>query len=385
MFQTIKIVRGENMIIYTPELEKIGEINDYESLTFKRVWEDVGTFEFEIPNDAQYAIALFDDNFILIDEKRAGIITSYHIDKNDIRTVKGYQIKAILRNRIIIPPSHTTHDRRYAEAETVMKHYVDRHAVYPSDSARLIPNLVLKANQKRGNYLQVESRLKNLAEQLKEISLASGLGWDVYLDEEARQFVFDVQAGKNLTRNQQTYPPVIFSTSLENVLEREFEKDTSSYKNTAYVGGQGEGEDRRIVETYTEAATGLARKEVFIDARDISNQTEDKQEKPESEIIKMLKDRGKQKLENEFSKIVSFVSYVTEKPGMEYEKDWTLGDIVTCEDDKIGVQMDARVTDVEEVYQNNKRELKVTFGTTRLDVRKLLQREFAQINNIIRN
>ena len=105
-----------------------------------------------------------------------------------------------------------------------MKHYVDRHAVYPSDSARLIPNLVLKANQKRGNYLQVESRLKNLAEQLKEISLASGLGWDVYLDEEARQFVFDVQAGKNLTRNQQTYPPVIFSTSLENVLEREFEK-----------------------------------------------------------------------------------------------------------------------------------------------------------------
>lgn len=60
--------------------------------------------------------------------------------------------------------------------------------------------------------------------------MASGLGWDVYLDEEARQFVFDVQAGKNLTRNQQTYPPVIFSTSLENVLEREFEKDTSSYK-----------------------------------------------------------------------------------------------------------------------------------------------------------
>ena len=107
------------------------------------------------------------------------------------------------------PPSHTTHDRRYAEAETVMKHYVDRHAVYPTDSARLIPNLVLKANQKRGNYLQVESRLKNLAEQLKEISLASGLGWDVYLDEHARQFVFDVQAGKNLTRNQQTYPPVV--------------------------------------------------------------------------------------------------------------------------------------------------------------------------------
>ena len=54
--------------------------------------------------------------------------------------------------------------------------------------------------------------------------MASGLGWDVYLDEEARQFVFDVQAGKNLTRNQQTYPPVIFSTSLENVLKENLKK-----------------------------------------------------------------------------------------------------------------------------------------------------------------
>ncbi|MGH0449046.1 siphovirus ReqiPepy6 Gp37-like family protein [Bacillus mycoides] len=373
------------MIIYTPDLEKIGEINDYESLSFKRVWEDVGTFECKIPNDAQYAIALFDDNFILIDEKRVGIITNYHIDENDKRTVKGYQLKGILRNRIILPPSHTTHDRRYAEAETVMKHYVDRHALYPTDSARLIPNLVLKANQKRGNYLQVESRLKNLAEQLKEISLASGLGWDVYLDEHARQFVFDIYTGKNLTRNQQTYPPVVFSTSLENVLKREFEKDTSNYKNTAYVGGQGEGEERRIVETSTEVATGLARKEVFVDARDISNQTEEKQDKPESEIVKMLSDRGRQKLENDYNKIISFTCIITEKPGMEYEKDWTLGDIVTCEDDKIGVQMDARITDVEEVYQHNKRELKVTFGTTRLDIKKLLQREFAQINNMIRN
>ena len=35
----------------------------------------------------------FDDNFILIDEKRVGIITNYSIDKNDKRTVKGFQLK----------------------------------------------------------------------------------------------------------------------------------------------------------------------------------------------------------------------------------------------------------------------------------------------------
>ena len=39
----------------------------------------------------------------------------------------------------------------------------------------------------------------------------------------------------------------------------------------------------------------------------------------------MLKDRGKQKLENEFSKIVSFVSYVTENPGWNMKKIGHLG------------------------------------------------------------
>ncbi|AHA71032.1 hypothetical protein ABE47_06660 [Bacillus thuringiensis] len=373
------------MIIYTPDLQKLGEISNYESFSFQRSWEDVGVFELKIPNDAQYAVALFDDNFIFLDEKRVGVITNYHIDEHDKRVVKGFQLKRILGNRITLPPPNTSHDRRYADAETVIKHYVDRHAVYPSDSARLIPNLVLKANQKRGDYMEVESRLKNLAEQLKEISLDSGLGWDVHLDETARQFVFDVFTGKNLTRDQQTYPPVVFSIGLENVMKREFEKDTSNYKNTAYVGGQGEGEERRIVEVSTEVAKGLARKEVFVDARDVSSQTEDKKDKPEAEIVKMLADRGAHKLANDYNEIVSFTCYVVEKPGMEYEKDWTLGDIVTCEDNKIGVTMDARVTNIEEIYANNKRELKVTFGTRRMDITRLLQRELSQLKNIIRN
>lgn len=64
---------------------------------------------------------------------------------------------------------------------------------------------------------------------------------------------------------------------------------------------------------------------------------------------------------------------------MEYEKDWTIGDIVTCEDEKIGVSMDARVTNVEEISANNKKDLKVTFGTKRMDITKLLQRELSQI------
>lgn len=373
------------MRIYTQTLEKIGEIDNYESLQFGRSWHDIGKFELRLSNDVEYAESLFDDNFILMDQKRVGVITGYAVDENNQRVVKGFQLKRILSQRIITPPAGTTHDRRYADAETVMKHYVDRHVMYPSNSDRIIPNFVMNANQKRGPYLQWESRLKNLAEEEKEISQASGLGWDVWIDEDLRHFVFDVFSGKNLTRNQTTYPPVVFSVELDNVLKREFEKDTTNYKNIAYVGGQGEGETRSIVEVSLKTVSGLSRKEVFIDARDLSNQTEENIDKPESEIVKMLTDRGKQKLESEHNKSISFSCVISEKPGMEYEKDWSIGDTVTCYDNDIGITMDTVITDVEEIYQNNTRELQVTFGAKKIDIAKLLQRELSQVKNLIRN
>ncbi|WP_257475509.1 hypothetical protein [Bacillus sp. FDAARGOS_1420] len=40
---------------------------------------------------------------------------------------------------------------------------------------------------------------------------------------------------------------------------------------------------------------------------------------------------------------------------------------------------------MEEVYANNKREWKVTFGAKRMDITRVLQRELSQLKNIIRN
>lgn len=65
---------------------------------------------------------------------------------------------------------------------------------------------------------------------------------------------------------------MIFNVDYDNVTNREFISDISEYKNTAIVAGQGEGAERRIRYVGNENS-GLERYELFVDARDIEDDT----------------------------------------------------------------------------------------------------------------
>ncbi len=66
----------------------------------------------------------------------------------------------------------------------------------------------------------------------------------VYLDKPLDNLFSDVFAGRNLTSNQQTYPPVMFLPLLfRNVLRSEFVKTHPNYKNYSIRWEQGERKD----------------------------------------------------------------------------------------------------------------------------------------------
>ncbi|GAA0429279.1 hypothetical protein GCM10008934_18620 [Virgibacillus salarius] len=96
-----------------------------------------------------------------------------------------------------------------------MKHYISRHLVNPDDPKRKISNLVIAPDQKRGQHITWQSRFKNIAEELQDISLATELGWDITLDLENRQYVFDVVEGVNKTTDQDEVPPILFSPEFD--------------------------------------------------------------------------------------------------------------------------------------------------------------------------
>jgi hypothetical protein len=362
--------------ILSPDLSILGEIDDYESLIFTRRWHRPGEFEIHINRHKRNVDTLQKDNLVIIggDTKKVGIIKHREITldedgkQSEVWKIVGKTLGEVTSRRITVPPAGQSHDMIRAPAETVMKHYVAANIVSPIDPDRAIQQVMNAPDQGRGDEIAWQSRYANLDEEIEKISMASGLGWNVFIDLSARKWVFEVYAGRDLTVGQSNNPPVIFSPEFESLKTQHFVESDVNYRNVAIVAGQGEGELRTIVQVGT--AAGLERKEVFVDARDL----------PETDS---LRDRGLQKL-NEMKVDRLLEAKILTNGPFRYGVDYDLGDTVTIRNRDWGVTMDARITEIKEIYEPDGFVLEATFGNSFPTLISRIKQELNQMTAEIR-
>lgn len=341
--------------IIDKDFNLLAEIDDYESLIFIRRFYRVGEFELHININKQNTDKLIDGNLILLGNKlnKVGIIMHREnaYDQNgettDTLVIKGPTLKGICSRRLIVPTANNAYGSFTGSQESIMKYFVDKNCINPIDTARKIENLVIAENKNRGLQDKWRSRYENLADKLAEIGEYSSLGWDIILDFNSNNFVFDVIQGKNLTTDQDNLPPAIFSVDFNSIKNRHYIESSLNHKNIGYIGGKGENENR-IIQQLGEAS-GFNRIETFIDCSS-------------AEDIIELKILGEQKL-NEFKKIKSFEVQIIPYGSFSYEQDYNLGDIVTVQDRKLGVTMNTRIIEFKEIYEVGGFSLEATFGT----------------------
>ncbi len=337
--------------ILSPALELLGEVDNYLSLTFYRSYHSPGEFQLVTNRKVQNADQLEINRLIMLgaDPLKTGIIRHKEIKTEDrgeeILTVKGYALGTITRQRITIPPVGQAHDILEANAETVMKHYVRQNCLDIPGMEFLF--LVIGDNQQRGEIIKWQTRYKNLADELEQISILSGLGWHIYPDLNSRKWTFDIYNGRDFSVNQNINPPVVFSPEFDNIKSQEFIDSLINFGTYAIVGGQGEGVDREVVMLGSDAA-GLDRHVIFVDARDVQNADD-------------LPGRGEAKLA-EHRRVLSFQAEVLTQGPFQYGVDWDVGDIVTIQNKGWNLTMDARITEVEEIHEASGFKLNVTFG-----------------------
>lgn len=121
--------------------------------------------------------------------------------------------------------------------------------------------------------------------------------------------------------------------------------------------------------------TGLSRRELFIDARDLQREDEDGTIMPEDEYISILTTRGEEKLgENQL--VRSFSATVrTIDPTYVYGKDFFLGDTITVTDERIGITVDAVVEAVQHSFSGDGESLVFTFGYGQPTLYDILRRK----------
>lgn len=328
---------------FNKDLDFIGEVDDFTSFIFERKWFTYSNFQLVVE---EFDKDLFKDgNYIVVnnDPYRSGQITKVNVT-DDTVTIKGFGIGFWFTNRITFPPTGNDTYAFNSYAEDIFYNVVYINAINAEDPKRNFENLYINSSKGRGEKIAFETRYKVLSDELETISKTSRLGWNIKFDYKNKRFVFESLVGIDRTVNQQDNPPVIFSKRYDNIIEREYIKDVSEYKNCAIVAGQGEGANREIV-IVNDGLSGLDRKELFIDARDIEDGTN-------------LADRGKSKLA-ENTIIESFEATIDTE---NYRVEWDLGDFVTILDDEIGVVSDTQIVEVIETYEDGVLIIEPTFG-----------------------
>ncbi|MFJ6264436.1 siphovirus ReqiPepy6 Gp37-like family protein [Lysinibacillus xylanilyticus] len=366
--------------IIDDDFNLLGEVDRYSSAQIGISWSDIGVLELRINRYLQHADKLVKGNIIFpynrLDQAYIIRHREIELDENGKQTenwtIKALSLKTFTSQRLIYPETGKTHESVTGNVETVMRHFVNTQMINPSDPARIFPRLVLGTNKNKGPIIEENSRYDALNEKLKELSELHGLGWNIELDFKNKRFVFTVQEGKNLVANQTGLPQAIFSSEFGTIESLEYTESDLDYKNFAVVAGQGEGIERTIISIGN--FVGADRYEMFVDARDVSEEDEDGEPLPTEKIVADLNKRGNEKL-SEHAQEVFFGGQILTTSRLVLDRDYSVGDMVTVRDKGWGVTMDTRITAAKIIYEYGKRKIEVVFDNDKPTFISKIKRE----------
>lgn len=375
--------------VITQDFELVTEIDTYESMIVTRKWHDIGELDVKINRHTDGADLLSKGTILMVggDLNKAFIIKHREIEldengkESEVWTIKAPSLKSILSQRITIPPDGVAYDKIEDTADKVMRHYVESNVSNPVDPDRVIPNVFIDTTVVTQDTLSWSSRYKDVSQEMVEMSKLTGLGWNLKLDFQQKKWAFVVEKGRDLTVNQTSNPPVIFSPEFDSLQSISYSESDLNYKNVAIVAGPNEGVDRIV--TNVGSAAGVNRHEAFIDARDIQDETENGETIPLSEVEAELTDRGEKKL-SELQQEKYLNGQVLTKSPFLYEVDYDLGDIVTIQNKNWGVTMNARITEMKEIYERAGFKIEATFGNDRPTLISKIKEGFEQLSPEIR-
>lgn len=251
-------------------------------------------------------------------------------------------------------------------ADKVMENLLLTQSNYSPDTNRHFPNLVVDRFVKPEFTEQIEhnTMYKTLYEDFEEICMANQCGYKVSYRYESKQFYFKVYKGLDVSDS------VLFSIDFDNLKDQTYIDSNDNYKNVAIVAGQGEELDRDLVIVNDKDYAGFDRREVYIDARDIEQDTKKVTDSEGLEIdipikngenaVKLLTTRGQEKLA-ELVPVNSFDAKLVEN-NYKYKEDFDLGYLVTVRNKNWDVEFKQRITRIVESYSEYGRDISVTFG-----------------------
>lgn len=353
-----------DVFVYDRDLNLIHVIDDFNSLIWTRKYNKLGTFELYVPFTTDYFECLKIGNIIRKEKDLEGAVIEgieITLDQTGKELIKIYGsfLNVYLSYRI----QKTQYNYTNKEVESIIREMFSNEIISLGSSLRKIPNYYFYLDDVKGftEKTYYQSRYGNVFEEISALTETFGMGFKTTMDLERKELRFELYKGIDRSTNQNEIAPCIFSRDYENILNQKYTKSITNSKNVAYSCGEGEGIERKYV-IVNDSIMGLDRHELYVDARDL-RQNDGETILTDSEYNEQLTQRGKEKLE-ECKSIETLESTINPLGNNKYKNDYNLGDIITVIDAKIGIKLDTRISEIQEVYENGKMDIYLTFGNT---------------------
>lgn len=333
--------------ILNPNFEAVHVCDYFSSLIWTKRYNKTGDFELYVPVNKDNIFYFMPGTYITksLDKQEIAVITSIQLETDeengDYITAKGLFIDSILNRRIVW--SQTNLDGKVTEC---IYKLLDDNVMNPVLQERKIPLFTV------GGMCRCEITMKkqitgdNLLDAIQEIMYTYKLGYKVLYKNGT--FRFEMYEGVNRSMNQSENVPIVFSYDNDNLTASSYTADETEYKNVAIIAGEGEGVERRTSMVGT--ASGMERREMFVDARNISSDV-DGGKLTDEQYDSMLKQQGNDKLSEKVKK-ESFEGTIEPETNYVFGKDYNIGDIVQVINE-YGISAPTRITEVIECWDEN--------------------------------
>lgn len=362
-------------------LEPLGIVDEVASTIFNIRYFAVGNISILAPATKNNLKLLVEGNIVTIHDgtvayvdsggnewRRAAVIKYTHIAKDkqgkEQIEAQGYTLSYWLEKRVI-SPQLVCNDT----CQNIINAQVKRNCGSNASTNRRFERFSIIEQE---NYGGTKTDYSNeayisLGVEVKAVAQSGKLGYDILVNEKARTYGFYLYKGIDRTvDNAAGLKPCIFSSEFDNVNSRSYEYSSENYKNFIYVIGKASDEETIApVVTYDgESLKGLLLEEVALESdidRSYTDDNNQQQTIPIATYKRMLSSQAVTELAG-YDANVNFDSSINITSNLQYRRDFNIGDRVTCQEKDWGIRLDARITEVSEVWQKGTHTIEVTFG-----------------------
>lgn len=347
-------IKNNELYVLNTNFETVDVVDDYQSLIWTDRYYAAGEFEiYTSPESSLLKSAVKDYYIYKKDSEHMMIVEDLTIESdteigNHLK-ITGRSLESILDRRCV-----WNQTRFNGNLQNGIKSLITASITSPSIADRKISNFIFKeSTDEKITKLTMDKEYTGdyLLDLIEDLCQENEIGFKITLDEN-HNFVFELYNGTDRSYKQNAVPYVVFSPKFENIINSNYYNSVKEMKNVALVAGEGEGAARTTV--VVGSGSGLTRRELFVDARDLRSD-----DISTAQYLANLRSRGEEKLK-EVKEVKNFEGEVESTILYRYNEHFFMGDIVQIANE-YGIEGRARIAEFVTSESNQGRETYPTF------------------------